>query len=517
MAQSDAADTAQVAPKPAPSPSTEAAKALAKDLSASSKGKKWLIRLGVVGALGGLVAGGFAWRNAHKPPPPARYITAQVTEGDVLEVVQSTGAVKPLTEVQVGAQVSGRVVKVHVDFNSQVKKGDLLAEIDPLTFSAAVQQQSAQYNAQKASLARAKANAVAQKANLDRLKKLAAENLASQSEVDVAQGQYDVGQADIAQAQAQIAANQAGMASASANLSFTRIFSPINGVVTDRAIDPGQTVASSFTAPVLFTIAEDLSKMRVLADIDEADVGKISEGMTAETQVDAFPGEKFAGQVSQVRYAPTTVSGVVTYQAVVLVDNPDKKLRPGMTATVTVKAKEALHALRVPNAALRFKPTVSKTGKGDRAGKGETGAAPTSGKASLRPHEKALDAKHGRVFVLTDETPGAEKIEPKIVEIGITDGVNTEILGDVLAKDSKVVTDETDDASATSSGMPSLFGGGKKGGGPRRLWASSRSMGWRRTTSRVRPWCARCATYSSTSRKASWLRSSGPVARERAR
>lgn len=429
----------------APKPSTEAAKALTKDLAASSTGRKWLVRLAVLGVIAGAIAAGLSWRQKHKPPPPPRFLTSLVGEGDVVELVQSTGSVKPLTEVQVGAQVSGRVMKVYVDFNSSVKKGDLLAEIDPLTFNAAVQQQSAQFSAQKAALARAQAAAVSQRATLERTKKLHAENLASQSEVDVAQGNYDVGQADIAQAKAQIAANQAGMVNASANLSFTRIYSPIDGVVTNRAIDPGQTVAASFQAPVLFTIAEDLSKMRVLADVDEADVGKLTEGMAAETQVDAFPGEKFAGKVSQVRYAPTTVSGVVTYQAVILVDNPDKKLRPGMTATVTVKAKEALGVVKIPNAALRFKPTPEK----DKAGK-----------PVAKPPEKALEARKGRVYLLTDETPGAEKIEAKVISIGITDGVATQVTDPSLPKGTKIVTDETDDAS---SGPPSMFGGpGKK-------------------------------------------------------
>jgi HlyD family secretion protein len=436
-------------PKAAPKPSTEAAKALVQDLNASSPARKWLIRVGVLVALGGLAVAGVGWRQKHKPPPPARYLVALVAEGDVVELVQSTGSVKPLTEVQVGAQVSGRVVKVYVDFNSLVKKGDLLAEIDPLTFNAAVQQQSAQFSAQKAALSRALAAAVSQKATLERTKKLAAENLASQSEVDVAQGNYDVGQADIAQAKAQIAANQAGMVNASANLSFTRIYSPIDGVVTNRAIDPGQTVAASFQAPVLFTIAEDLSKMRVLADVDEADVGKLTEGMSAETQVDAFPGEKFGGKVSQVRYAPTTVSGVVTYQAVVLVDNPDKKLRPGMTAMVTVKAKEALGVVKIPNAALRFKPTPEKD---------------KNGKALPKAPEKALEARKGRVYVLTDETPGAEKIEPRVIAIGITDGVATQVTDPAIAKGLKVVTDETDDAASGASG--GLFGGGQKKGGP---------------------------------------------------
>lgn len=414
---------------PAPS-RRDPAQGLERELAKVEGGRKWLRRLAIVGVVGALIGGGVAWRVEHRPPPPPKYMTAPLTNGDVAEVVQSTGSVKPLTEVQVGAQVSGRIAKVFVDFNSMVKKGDVLAEIDPSLFGAAVDQQRAQMAAAEAQKVHAEAAANAAKLVLDRTKALRAENLATDADIDAARGQFDIATADVSSAKAQIVALRAGLMQADANLSYTRIYAPIDGVITNRAIDPGQTVAASFQAPVLFTIAEDLRKMRVLADIDEAEVGKLAEGTNAECTVDAFPGEKFKGTVSQVRYAPNTVSGVVTYQAVVLVDNPDRKLRPGMTATVTVKTKEVTGATKIPNAALRYKPSPERD---------------KDGKVIPKPPEKALEAGTGRVYVLTDDTPGAEKVEPHVVKLGITDGVSTVLADGSLPAGAKVVTDEADD------------------------------------------------------------------------
>ncbi|HEU4535492.1 MAG TPA: efflux RND transporter periplasmic adaptor subunit [Polyangiaceae bacterium] len=414
---------------------------LERDLTSVEGGRRWLRRAGVLTVLVSLVAGGFAWQARNRPPPPPRYMTQAVTQGDVAETVQSTGTVKPVTEVQVGAQVSGRIRSVSVDFNSPVKKGDVLAEIDPITYGAQVEQTRAQLEAQRAGLARAEANVRTLELTLERLKKLRAENLASQADVDTAQGQRDVAEAEVRQTAAQIGSTQAQITSANANLSFTRIYAPIDGVVTNRAIDPGQTVAASFQAPVLFTIAQDLSKMRVFADIDEADVGKLAEGMAAEATVDAFPGERFLGKVSQVRFNPTTVQGVVTYQAVVEVDNPERKLRPGMTATVTVRTSEVKNATRLPNAALRFKPAPEKG---------------PDGKPLPRQPDKALEPRTGRVYLLTNETPGAEKIEPRVVPVGITDGTFTALRpGGELPVGTKLVTDEADDKDAKKG--PRLF------------------------------------------------------------
>lgn len=414
-------------------------KALEKEL-AGLEGRKWLRRLGVVVAIAALIAGLVTWRARTQPPPPSKYITAKTTRGDVFETVQSTGQVKPLTEVQVGAVVSGRITKVLVDFNSVVKAGQVIAEIDPTLLSAQADSSVAQHASARAQVARAEANLTAARLRLERAKKMVAEGVGAQSEVDASQGAYDAAIADVAAAKAQVASVSAQMRSSRTNLEYTKIYSPIDGVVISRAIDPGQTVAASFQAPTLFVIAQDLRKMRVLADIDEADVGRMKEGMSAEVTVDAFPGEKFKGIVSQVRYSPTNVSGVVTYAAVVEVENPDMKLRPGMTATVTIRSAEAKDVTRAPNAALRFKPSPPL----DRDGK----KLPQEPLPPLAPGQ-------GRIHVLTDETPGDEKIEVRVVEVGITDGIHTALktdLGDV-----KIVTDETDDASKPKGNRGRMF------------------------------------------------------------
>jgi HlyD family secretion protein len=404
-----------------------ASKALEKELS-SLGGRKWLRRLGIlvgVAALIGLIA---VWRVKTAPKPPAKYVTGQISKGDVNETIQSTGQVQPLLQVQVGAQVSGRVTKIYVDFNSQVKSGQVLAEIDPTLFGAAVDQNRAQMDSAQANVARAESALITAKQRLDRARKLVAEGIGSQADLDTVQGAYDVAVADVAASRANIGQINAALRSSRTNMEYTRIYSPIDGVVITRSIDEGQTVAASFQAPVLFVIAKDLRKMRVLADVDEADVGKLKEGMSAEVRVDAFPGEKFKGLVSQVRFSPNSTSGVVTYSAVVDVDNPDVKLRPGMTATVSIRTAEAIGVTRLPNAALRFKPSppVDKDGK----------------KIPQEPLP-ALNAGKGRIYLLTDETQGAEKAELREVDIGITDGVNTVLKTDLGA--AKIVIDENDD------------------------------------------------------------------------
>jgi len=403
--------------------------------------KRWARRLVVLAALLVAIAGVIVWRLKTQPPPPPRYVTGEITTGDVLESVQSTGQIKPLTEVQVGAQVSGRITKVFVDFNSVVKAGDVLAEIDPTLFGAQIDSNRAQLGVAKASVGRAESAVTTAKQRLDRAKKVVAEGIGTQADLDTAQGAYDVALADLAAAKAQVAQIDAVLRSSRTNLEYTRIFSPINGIVISRAIDPGQTVAASFQAPTLFVIAQDLRKMRVFADIDEADVGRVKEGMNAEVSVDAFPGESFKGTVSQVRFSPFSQSGVVTYAAIVEVENPDVKLRPGMTATVTIRSAEAKGVKRLPNAALRFKPSPEK----DKDGKEIKG-----------PPLEPLPPKKGRVWVLASEAPGAEKIEPRVVDIGITDGVFTALESDLGAV--KIVTDENDDPTKGGRGRgPRLF------------------------------------------------------------
>jgi HlyD family secretion protein len=416
---------------------------LKKALATEEGGRRWLRRLAVVGGLVLVIAGGMVWSARHAPPPPAKYLTAQVAAGDVIEKVQATGTVQPLLQVNVGAQVSGRVTQVFVDFNSMVKKGDVLAEIDPLIYGTQVSAQAANLSAQRAQLAQAKASMQSMKAQLEtsriafeRTQRLFEGNLASRSDLDSARGsydsfraQYDAASAAVESQQSTIAAQAAQLSQSTANLGYTKIYSPVDGIVVTRGIDPGATVQSSFQAPVLFVIAQDLRKMRVLADVDEADVGKLREGMEADCVVDAFPGEIFRGRVSQIRFSPNNVSGVVTYPAVVEVDNPEEKLRPGMTSTITVRTHEALGVRRIPNAALRYRPSPP------------TGP---DGKPLPQPPEPPLEKGKGRLWVETNEKPGLEKSEPRVVSIGITDGMFTEVTDPSLTVGSKVVTDENE-------------------------------------------------------------------------
>jgi HlyD family secretion protein len=417
---------------------------LRRALAAEEGGRRWLRRLAIAGGIAAVVGAGVAWRVKHAPPPPAKYVTRTVETGDLVEKVQATGAVQPLLQVNVGAQVNGRVTKVPVDFNTMVKKGDVLAEIDPSIYGTQVSAQQANLLQQRAQLEQARAQMETSKAQmetarvtLERTKRLFQDSLAATADLDTAKGQYEASKATYAAsvanmdaAQAGIGAQQAQLNQSTANLGYTKIYSPVDGVVVTRSIDPGATVVSSYQAPVLFVIAQDLKKMRVMADVDEADVGLLKEGMPADAVVDAFPGEQFHGIVQQVRYSPNTVSGVVTYSAIVEVDNPDEKLRPGMTATVTIKTNEAKAAAKIPNAALRFKPSPPDG---------------PDGKPIPQAPEAPLAKGKGRVYVLTSDKPGDEKEEARIVSIGITDGMSTEVKDPALPVGAKVVTDENDD------------------------------------------------------------------------
>jgi HlyD family secretion protein len=416
---------------------------LKKALSAEEGARRWVRRLAVALGVAVILGGGFVWNAEHRPPAPARFTTASVAIGDVLENVQATGTVQPLLQVNVGAQVNGKVTQVFVDYNSVVKKGDVLAEIDPLIYGTQVSAQQANLAAQQAQLSQAKATAASSKAQreiahvvADRTQRLFEQNLASRADLDTAKGnyeaasaQYDAAVATIESQQSAIAAQNAQLRQSTANLGYTKIYSPVDGVVVTRGIDPGATVQSSFQVAVLFVIAQDLRKMRILADVDEADVGKIHDGMSTDCIVDAFPGEIFRGKISQVRYSPNNVSGVVTYSAVVDVDNPEEKLRPGMTTTITVHTHEAHGVARVPNAALRYRPTPP---------------AGPDGKPILAAPEAALPKGQARIWVLTSDKPGDEKDEMRVISVGITDGIFTEVTDPSLAVDTRVVTDETD-------------------------------------------------------------------------
>ncbi len=412
-----------------------AVEALERELRARQRGRWWKLGIGIALLLGASY-GIHAWRQRGKPVALPPFVTAQVEVRDIVETVESSGKLRPVTEVKVGTQISGRVVRVHVDFNRRVKKGDLLAEIDPSLFGAQVSQVAGQLSGAQAELARARAAHHSAQITFERTERLKSENIASQADLEQAHNALQLAHADTLAASARIDGLTAGLKSANTTLAYTKIYSPIDGIVIDRAVDPGQTVASSFSAPVLFVIAEDLSAMQVLADIDEADVGKIVEGMAAEVRVDAFPDQIFAGTVTQIRYNPTEVLGVVTYAAVLDVKNDELKLRPGMTATVTITAKAVKGVKAVPNAALRFKPKEP----------GRVGPVMELESGQRRVYVARADPTAGPVATPGKDSPAPgvpqQNITPRVVYVGISDGVWTEIERDSLDAGALVVTEE---------------------------------------------------------------------------
>jgi HlyD family secretion protein len=261
-----------------------------------------------------------------------------------------------VTTVLVGTQVSGTVKSLHVDFNSRVKKGQIIAEIDPETFQAQVDQAKANLSAAKANVLKARAVLQDSARTKDRNKQLFSRNLIAKSDLDTSEANYDSNDAQVAATLAQVAQTEAALRFAETNLKYTRIVSPVDGIVVSRNVDVGQTVAASFQTPTLFTIAQDLTKMQIDTSVDEADIGKIRTGQDAEFSVDAYPDNIFHGNVHQIRIAPITVQNVVTYDVVVKVDNTDMKLKPGMTANVSVVVASREDVLKVSNAALRFRP-----------------------------------------------------------------------------------------------------------------------------------------------------------------
>ena len=319
----------------------------------------------------------FARRGSAEP----KFRKANVEKGDVVATVTATGTLSAVTTVKVGSQVSGIIAKLHVDFNSTVKKGQLLTELDPTPFQQTVDQRRADLEKAKVELRNAEIS-------LTRAKSLTAQQLLAQSDLDGAQTTRDSAAAAVAQ-------SQAALKQAETNLSYTRITSPIDGVVVDRQYDVGQTVAASFQAPVIFTIAQDLTKMQVLTNIDEADVGRVKVGQEATFSVDAFPDQPFRGAVSQIRLSPQTVQNVVTYPVVLDVANLDLKLKPGMTANVQVPVDVRKDVLRVPNAALRFRPDNADLVPDARKDKAKD--APSAGSASSAPSSSPATPETGRI------------------------------------------------------------------------------------------------------------------------
>lgn len=303
-----------------------------------------------------LVAAAAYWWRAGSGTEGPRYRFGKVERGPIVATVSATGTLNPVTSVQVGTQVSGQIKELFVDFNSPVKRGQLVARIDPETFEYRVRQAQADAEAARSALGRAQVNLLNAQRELARTKELVARNFVSAAELETRQAAYELAAADVKNAQAIVAQREASLASAKVDLARTEIRAPVDGIVIKRSVDVGQTVAASLQAPELFVIAKDLRDMQVETSIDEADVGRIRVGQRATFTVDAFPGRTYAGEVKQIRKAAQSVQNVVTYTVLVSADNDDGRLMPGMTANVRIITDTRDSVLKVPNAALRFRP-----------------------------------------------------------------------------------------------------------------------------------------------------------------
>ncbi len=414
------------------------------------------------------------WQVTGRTEAPV-YTQAKIERGDIVRTISATGKLQAVVTVQVGSQVSGRISEIHVDFNSRVKKGQIIARLDPSLLEAQLEQargnldnSMAKLQTAQTAVANAEANVAAAEANREKLRvarddaerayrpvqeisgtgavstrdvELAQAALSqadaqlSQSEAQVAQAkaQLQSARSQVNEARAQVRQMQASVELASANLGYSIIRAPIDGVVIQRSIDVGQTVAASFQAPELFRIANDLTRMQVLADIDEADVGQLNEQSKVTFTVDAYPNDVFEGKVSQIRLNPQTVQNVVTYTAVIDVSNPELKLKPGMTASVTAVVAEARNVLKAPNAALRFSP--------DGAGRSRHG-----GKS--------------RVWKL--DANGA--LQPVPVTVGVTDGASTALISGDLKPGDTVVTGRNAAETARTAVRNPMMPVGPRGG-----------------------------------------------------
>ncbi len=352
--------------------------------------------------------------------------TDRIVRGDIIASVTATGTVNAVTTVLVGTQVSGTIKTLYVDFNSRVKKGQLIAQIDPSLFEAQVGQARANLYSAKANLEKAQATLIDGKRTMARTKELLARNLIAQSDFDTAETNYETDVAQVSASKAAVAQAEASLKTAETNLAYTRIVSPVDGIVVSRNVDVGQTVAASFQTPTLFNIAQDLTRMQIDTSVAEADIGRVKLGQEVDFTVDAYPDTTFKGKVWQIRIAPITIQNVVTYDVVVLVDNQQLRLMPGMTANVSVIVAEKKDVLKIPNAALRFKPAE-------------------------KAKSKTLEKSSG-VWIVENRKP---KRIP--VNLGISDGSYTEIVSGGLEEGQDVIVESLAKAKQPPPTGPRMF------------------------------------------------------------
>ena len=314
--------------------------------------KRVIIPIIVAAALG---AYGYSYVQSHK----VTYMTKELSRCTITDVVEASGTINPVNTVSVGSTVSGLMKEIYVDYNSEVKKGQLLAQIDPATFQAQVDQNRAQINNAEANLAKLNAEMVYAEKTYIRYKNLYKKNFVARSELDQAESDYLAKKASIGAQRASIAQSRASYNTAMTNLGYTKIVAPVDGTIISRDIDVGQPVAASFQAPELFTIAQDLTKMQIEVNVSEADIGLVKEGQEVEYTLDGYPDSTFYGKVTQVRLDSTTTSNVVTYTVIVSVNNDDLKLKPGMTANVSIITKRSENVMCAPSIALKYSPETN--------------------------------------------------------------------------------------------------------------------------------------------------------------
>jgi HlyD family secretion protein len=449
--------------------------------------KRKLIGLALIIASVVGVGAFYSTRGSDTP----RYQTAAVTRGSIIDAVDATGTVEPVDPVEIGSQVTGTILSLGADFNQRVTKGQIVATLDPAVFQAQVDQAQATVTRLQAEVDRARIQVLDAKQKLTRSQALAKEGLVPQQDNDAASILYDANQAAQKSAEANLAQAVAALNQSRVNLEHTIIRAPDDGVVLSRNVEFGQTVSASTQAPTLFVIARDLKMMRVSANVDEADVGRVREGQIVHFKVDAYGQEEFTGKVSEVRLQPTVTSGVVSYPTVIDVPNPLMKLKPGMTATVSIEVARQDDVLRIPVSALRFHPTPEQLGiKADAAnGQGTNGGARTrrnNGDAAgaNRTRANGANASNGNpaagetrvVWRLTGEN--GDQLQRVRVKVGLSNATHVALLDGSIDENTQLVTGLAPASAATSNGtssplMPSMprrgnGGGNNAGGGARR-------------------------------------------------
>jgi HlyD family secretion protein len=390
--------------------------------------KRWILW----GLIVLIIALGIIWWGTSKSADTIQYKTRVAEKGSLTVTVTATGNIQPTNKVEVGSELSGIIKSVEVDYNDSVKIGQALAKLDTEKLEAQVLQSRATLESSQAKVLQVQATITESKNQLERLQylsKISGNKAVSVHDLDAAKAALARAEADKAAARASVDLARATLEVNETDLSKAVIYSPINGIVLTRSVEPGQTVAASFQAPVLFTLAEDLSMMELHVDVDEADVGQVQEGQRSVFTVDAYPDRSFPAHIRQVRYGSKTVDGVVTYETVLVVDNSDLSLRPGMTATADIVVKEIENTVLIPNAALRYKPASAQTGSSSGGGSIMSRIFPRprmSAPARERNRGQA-DRNRQQLWTLIDGKPG-----PVMVTIGSTDGLMTQVInGDI--------------------------------------------------------------------------------------